>query len=120
MSKKEPAVFLSHILECIDKIEEYLKGKSKEDFLNSTQLQDAVIRRVEIIGEATSKVPEEIQNDYPEIRWEEAKGMRNILIHEYFGVDLDLTWEVVNQDLPELKEQILSMKQDLEEPPSAD
>lgn len=115
MTKKDPAIFVSHILECIEKIEEYLKGKSKEGFLSSTQLQDAVIRRIEIIGEATRNIPEEIQVEYPEIQWEEAKGMRNILIREYFGVDLELTWEVVKKDLPELKEKILSLKQDLEE-----
>lgn len=113
MNKKDPSVFVSHILECIEKIEEYLADKTKKDFLNSTQLQDAVIRRIEIIGEAATNIPEEIQKEYPEIRWEEAKGMRNILIHEYFGVDLNLTWEVVKQDLPKLKEQMISLQRDL-------
>ena len=114
MNRKDPSVFVSHIIECIQKIEEYLQDKSKQDFLNSTQLQDAVIRRIEIIGEAATNIPEEIQDNHPAIQWKEAKGMRNILIHEYFGVDLDLTWEVVQKDLPKLKKQMTALKQDLD------
>lgn len=113
MSQKDPTVFISHILDCIEKVEEYLKGRSKEDFLNCSQLQDAVVRRVEIIGEAAKNIPDKIQEEYPSIKWKEAQGMRNILIHEYFGVDLDLTWQVAKKDLPMLKEQMVSLKEDL-------
>ena len=118
MSQKDPTVFISHILDCIEKVEQYLKGRSKEDFLNSSQLQDAVVRRVEIIGEAATHIPEGIQEEYPKVKWKEAQGMRNILIHEYFGVDLDLTWEVTKKDLPRLKEQMISLKEDLRRPTS--
>jgi uncharacterized protein with HEPN domain len=115
VNEKDPKVFISHILDCIQKIKEYLEGKSKEDFMNSTQLQDAVIRRIEIIGEASRNIPSEIQEEYSHVHWEEAKGMRNILIHEYFGVDLELTWQVVKQDLPKLREQMLALKEELTE-----
>jgi len=113
MTDKDPTVFVSHILECIEKVEEYTENKSKQDFLDSTQLQDAVIRRIEIIGEAVRNIPDRVQQEYPQIRWEEAKGMRNILIHEYFGVDLELTWQVVQRDLPELKEQMEKLQEEL-------
>ena len=115
MNNKDPVVFVSHILECIEKVEEYTTGKSRQDFLDSTQLQDAVIRRIEIIGEAARNIPKSIQEEYPQVRWDEAKGMRNILIHEYFGVDLELTWQVVQRDLPKLKKQMSELKEDLEE-----
>lgn len=114
MNNKDPTVFAAHILECIEKVQEYTEDITKKDFKNSTQLQDAIIRRVEIIGEAARNIPQEIQRKYPEIPWDEMKGMRNVLIHEYFGVDLDLTWEVAQKDLPDLKSQIISLKEELE------
>ena len=74
MNEKDPSVFAAHILECIEKIEEYTEEISKDEFKSSTQLQDAVIRRVEIIGEAARNIPEEIQSEYPQIPWKEMKG----------------------------------------------
>ena len=104
--KKNGKIFLTHILESINLVEEYLKGKSKLDFLNSKQLQDSVIRRIEIIGEAIKNIPNDIKKNYSQIPWKEITGMRDILIHQYFGVDLDLTWQVIEKDLPRLKRQI--------------
>jgi uncharacterized protein with HEPN domain len=112
--RKDPKIFIEHILGCIDLIEEYTKGIKKDGFLNSGQIQDAVIRRIEIIGEASKNIPEEIKRKYPDIAWREMTGMRDILIHEYFGVDLELTWKVVTRDVPELKIKILKLKRDLE------
>ena len=104
--KKNGKIFLTHILDSINLVEEYLKGKSKLDFLNSKQLQDSVIRRIEIIGEAIKNIPNDIKENYSQIPWKEITGMRDILIHQYFGVDLDLTWQVIEKDLPRLKRQI--------------
>jgi len=104
--KKNSKIFLTHILNSINLVEEYLKGKSKLDFLNSIQLQDSVIRRIEIIGEAIKNIPNDIKKNYNQIPWKEITGMRDILIHQYFGVDLDLTWQVIDKDLPRLKRQI--------------
>jgi uncharacterized protein with HEPN domain len=111
--RKDPSVFFEHILECIALIEKYLKGKTRADFISSKQLQDSVIRRIEIIGEAVKNLPESVKNEYPEIPWKEIAGMRDMLIHEYFGVDLVLTWAVAKENIPELKKNITKIKSDL-------
>lgn len=103
---KESRIFLLHILESIEMVEDYLKGKKKNDFLKSSLLQDAFVRRLEIIGEAVRNIPASVRKAFPEIPWQLVADMRNKLIHEYFIVDLDLVWEVVKKDLPRLKEQI--------------
>jgi uncharacterized protein with HEPN domain len=72
----------------------------------SIQLQDSLIRRLEIIGEAIKNLPEDFKKKFPEVAWKNIAGMRDILIHEYFGVDLDLTWRVLTNEIPKLKKQI--------------
>lgn len=108
--KKDVKILLEHILDSIKLIEEYVKDKDKSDFLKSTQLQDSVIRRVEIIGEAVKNLPDEVRETHTNIPWKNITGMRDILIHQYFGVDLSLTWKVIEEDLQELKDQIISIK----------
>lgn len=112
--KKDSKVFLLHILESIELIEKYLKNKSKEDFSKSIQLQDSVIRRIEIIGEATKALPQNIKQYYPDVPWKQISGMRDILIHKYFGVDLDLTWQAILKDIPELKKNIKKILEELQ------
>jgi len=104
--RKDPKIFIKHILESIKYIEEYTKGISKDDFLRSTQIQDAVIRRLEIIGEATKNIPLGWKETHSEVPWRRIAGIRDILIHEYFGIDFDLLWNVVKKDLPDLKQKI--------------
>lgn len=104
--KKDISVFLKHILESIERIEEFTKGISKEKFLDSVQLQDAVIRRLEIIGEAVKNLPPGFRKKHVDVPWSEIARTRDKLIHGYFGVDLTLTLDIVKKDLPDLKKKI--------------
>lgn len=95
--------FLEHILDAIQNIEAYTKGFIKEDFFRNKLVQDGVVRNLEIIGEATKRLPEAITSVYPQIEWRKIAGMRDVLIHDYFGVDLEKVWGVVKNRIPELK-----------------
>ncbi len=83
--------------------------------MSSVQLQDSVISRIEVIWEAVKNLPDEIKAKHPEVRWKEIAGMRDILVHEYFGIDLGLTWEVVRRDMPDLRRKISRIRKTLVE-----
>ena len=104
--KKEPVVFLLHILEALDIIKEFLEGISEEEFKFNIEKQYAVIRGLEIIGEAVKNLTEEFTEKYPDVGWSDVAATRDKLIHHYFGVDLQLTWDIVKNDLPILEEKI--------------
>lgn len=106
---KDPRVYLKHILDNIQKIEKDLNKLCKKDFLNSDTIQDASIRRLEIIGEATKNLPKSFKEKHPEIDWKSIAGLRDILIHEYFGIDLDLVWKIIKKDIEPLKKHIESL-----------
>jgi len=104
--KKDPQVYLAHILQSISAIERYLQGVSKERFLESEEKQDLITRRLEIIGEAVKQLPEEFKQQYPDIPWRDIGDMRNILIHVYFDIDYTIVWKTATELIPKLKEQI--------------
>lgn len=99
---KDDTVYLKHILDAIQKIEEYTKDIAYEEFTRNNLIQDAVIREIEIIGEAAKALSGEFKTN-SDIPWKKIAGMRDKLIHHYFGVDLNAVWKVVKQDLPVLK-----------------
>lgn len=110
--KEEDKVFVGHILESIDLIQVYTEQLTEGEFFVHQQVQDAVIRRLEIIGEAVKNLSSEVKRKRPNIPWQQIAGMRDVLIHEYFGVDLKLTWKTVEKDLPFLKQELLSLLQE--------
>lgn len=101
--------YLSHILDAIGKIEQYLAGKGHENLFQDDMLLDAVVRELEIIGEAANNVSAEFCKQHPSVPWQSMTGMRNRLIHEYFGVDRKVVWDTCKGDLPPLKKLIASI-----------
>ena len=96
-------VYLRHILEAIQTIEEHLGGFSKNNFIQDKKTIDAVVRELEIIGEAANNLSERFKQDHPEIPFRDIIDMRNLLIHSYFGVNVDIVWDTCQENLPGLK-----------------
>ncbi|MFH1769726.1 MAG: DUF86 domain-containing protein [Parcubacteria group bacterium] len=107
---RDQMLYIDDIVESIDHIQEYMRGVEKGDFERDEKLQDAVLRRIEIIGEAVKKISEEFKEKYSDVRWRDAMGMRDVLAHDYFNVELDRIWKTVQEDLPKLKEKISKIR----------
>jgi len=103
---KKDKAYLKHILDAISDIEKFTEGVTKEEFYGNKEKQYAVLRALEIIGEATKNLSEELKAKHRQVPWREITGMRDKLIHEYFGVNLELVWETIKSDLPKLKEKV--------------
>lgn len=104
--KRDNTVFLRHILDAIQSVKQHLRGVSYEQFWQNQMVQDAVIRQLEIIGEASRNLSDDLRSAYSQVPWGEIIGLRNKLIHAYFSVDLSIVWEIANDDLPVLEEQV--------------
>jgi len=108
---KDPLIFIEHILENINDVESFTKKVNKEKFFLDREKQKAVIHSIEIIGEATRNLPLEFTVKYPHVEWGKIIAMRNKLSHDYFGVDLDIVWKVIQKDLPSLKKNIQEIRE---------
>jgi len=107
--KREYADYLNDIIEASGKIELFIKGKTYKTFFDDEKTQLAVIRCLEIIGEAVKKIPAAIKQKYPKVPWKDMAGMRNKLIHEYFGVNLIVVWHTITEELPPLRKIFLEI-----------
>ena len=106
MSERDYRLFLHDILESSVKIEKYIGNITFKEFSSNQMIIDAVVRNFIIIGEASSNISDEIRNKYPIVPWSKMKAMRNIVVHEYFGVNLRTTWNTIKKSLPKLKKEI--------------
>jgi uncharacterized protein with HEPN domain len=116
----DDAVYLQHIRDAIVQIEEYVAGLNQDTFIASAITRDAVIRQLEIVGEATKRVSAGLRAKHAEVPWPTIAGMRNKLIHDYFGVDLEAVWVTTQADLPALKRQIQSILTEIGTPGNED
>jgi uncharacterized protein with HEPN domain len=103
---KDDLAYVEHILDCIRKINEFSEGLSFKEFSCNELVQDAIIRNIEIIGEASKKISSNTKQIYFEIPWKEIAGMRDKLIHDYLGVDVEVVWRTIKEDIPILERQI--------------
>jgi uncharacterized protein with HEPN domain len=103
--RNEPGdlIRLRHILEAISEIQQYLASADFESFLENSMMRFACIKQMEIIGEASNHVSAEVKSKFSDIEWAQIIGMRNVFIHEYFGIDARIVWEIVKNDIPELQ-----------------
>ena len=113
MKRKNHKLYLEDILEALEKIQRYVKDLTYDTFVKNDMAVDAVIRNLEIIGEAARNLPEAVRNGHPDIPWKRMIGLRNIAVHEYFGVDLSIIWEVVTKNQPETKAEIVEVLESL-------
>ena len=107
--KRSNKLFTEDILDSIEKIERYTKELNYEDFIENQMVVDAVIRNLEIIGEASNNLSKELRSKFSDIPWKRMIGLRNIVVHGYFGIDLSIIWEIITKNLPDTKPDIIEM-----------
>lgn len=107
---KDDAVYLRHVQECVARIEQYTQA-GRAAFLGSTLMQDGVIRNLQTLGQSVLKLSEVLKSSHPEVEWHSIVGLRNVLIHDYLGVNMTRIWEIVERDLPDLKAKVTAIQE---------
>jgi len=110
--RREPGLYLNDVLESIDAITTYIKGVDRMTFLANGMMMDAVQKRLEVMGEAVKGLDASLKGRHPDVPWQRIAGMRDVLSHGYFGVDLNRVWEVAVRDLPVLRAQLLKVMEE--------
>ncbi|MDI6654450.1 MAG: DUF86 domain-containing protein [Candidatus Hydrothermarchaeota archaeon] len=113
MKKRPYKLFIEDTIEAMNKIERYIKNLDYDSFAENTLVIDAVVRNLEVIGEAIKNVPNSVREKYPNIPWKRMIGLRNIVIHEYFGIDLANVWKIITQNIPEVEPHIMKIFDEL-------
>ena len=113
--KKDPRVYIDDVIKSCSSVAKYIEGKNKEQFGQDDELQDAVIRRLQIIGEAVKRLSQDFRTEHPEVAWKGATGMRDVLIHMYDEVDTSQVWQTITDVLPPFKIQLEELLRKLEE-----
>lgn len=109
---KDDALYIIHILECIDHIQEYVFG-GRDAFMNTDMVRDAVLRNLQVIGQSAKNISEKVKEAHPEIDWRGMIAFRNALVHDYLGIDLEQVWVIVERDLPDLQRKIKAIQASL-------
>ena len=109
MNYKDNSVYINHMLDCIARIDEYVE--SKELFFESSLVQDAVVRNLQVMAESSQRLSLVIKKKYSDVPWKDISGFRNIIVHDYLGLDLDMIWSVIELELPKLEKALLVMEE---------
>jgi uncharacterized protein with HEPN domain len=109
MSKRDPDLLLEDIAAAMEKIERYVDGLALDTFKADEKTVDAVVRNLEVIGEAVNKLPKLYKENHSDIPWQQVAGLRNRIVHEYFGLDLEMIWFIISSDLPQFRGRVLEL-----------
>ena len=112
---KDDTVYLQHVLECIRRIEENT-ASGREQFMASHTRQDAVLRNLQTMAESTQRLSDPLKQKHPEVDWRRIVAFRNVLVHNYLGIDMDIIWEIIGRDIPPLKQAVGSMLDEIRSP----
>ena len=110
MSRRATPLLVDDIWEAIEKVERYIAGLKHDDFVTDDKTVDSVVRNLEIIGEAANRLPEAFRNEHAEIEWRQIIGLRNRIVHDYFNIDMEIVWEIVQNDLPIFKSKLSQIR----------
>jgi uncharacterized protein with HEPN domain len=111
---KDDRLYLVFIMECIERIEQYTH-EGRDAFLANEMVQDAVLRKLHVLSESTQRLSETLRNQHPEVDWRVISAFRNVVVHDYLGIDLQPIWDIVHDDLPDLKQKIAAIQAELDQ-----